>query len=583
VRSRDAAAVAAALEPLLTSGLAWVSPSANGWVGVYPESTEKQDPREMESLGSALSSALEANVLGVLVHDSDVLRLWTFSAGKLVDEFDSNPDYIERAAAADRERLKGQPAVLAAIGPTGVSAQAVADALAGRTGGPEVDEAALEEMKQRLLAKLAEMKKTQPRLAKQFEGQVQAMLAKLAGEGQPVVVEGRLQALAAVLGIPEGRALMGYNDVESGHSDSAGFVLLPEARALRRKTQREAQAQRRAERWDVQRRQGELAWAYELPRRRGRDPLLRVLGFAPDGGLWLGEAADPAGAQSLVVLDADGRESARHRHEGLLWTSMSPDGTQLAAITGPRRPIVLRLTRDLSIAAELPPTPRGLGAVHLSREGPYVAVDDYDGTLTFYRLPSADLLRKADIRGANVRSCGWSPDGTRFARIDGGDVIVSNLTQGGDTLVRASRHGIHAFTVCHLPDSQRLLVAGDGGAGVFSPEGELVRRISWSIVGPERAELFDRMAQHLGGSKTSGSELARSQPQLAQSGRAVAATTRWLAVLGADGIVRLWSAETGEALGRRDTQQGLLWDLIASPAGDRLVSGGNPVLCWRIP
>ena len=48
-------------------GLAWVAPGENGWVAVYPESTEKQDFREMESLASALSAALPGAVLGVLV------------------------------------------------------------------------------------------------------------------------------------------------------------------------------------------------------------------------------------------------------------------------------------------------------------------------------------------------------------------------------------------------------------------------------------------------------------------------------------------------------------------------------------
>jgi len=584
VRSGDAAAVAAALEPLLTSGLAWVGPAVNGWVAVYPESTEKQGPREMESLASALSGALGTGVLGILVHDSDVLHLWAYSAGTLQDEFDSNPDYFAPATRSERERLKGRPEALAGIGPAGVSLEAVDDALAGRGCAPAVDEEALAQMKQRLLAQLAELQKTKPKLAKQFEAQVQTMLAKLAGEGQPVFIEARLQALASALGIPEARAMMGFADVESGEADAADLVLLPEARAARRKSQREAQARRRAERWDAQRQQGELAWAHELPRRKGRDPLLRVLGFAPDGRFWLAEAADQGSAQSLVALDGDGREVARHPHEGLLSTSMAPDGALFATISGARRPIVVRRTSDLSIVAELPPTPRGVGMVHLPAGGTHVAVDDRDGTLGFYRLASTELVRKVDVRGANVRACGWSPDGTRFARIDGGDVIVTRVPDGGDILIRASTHGLQAIAACHLPDSARLLVAGDGGAAVFSADGELERRLTWSIVGPERAEVFDRMAQFLSarGSQTTGSELAKSQPQLAHSGRAVAATPGWLAVLGADGIVRFW-AEDGGSLGRRDTQQGLHWDLLASPAGDQVVTGGNPVLCWRAP
>ena len=587
VRSSDAAAVAAALEPILTSGLAWVAPSENGWVGVYPESTEKQDLREMESLASALSSSLPATVLGILVHDSAVLHLWAYTDGVPRDEFDSNPDFFERASKADRERLKGRPDVLAALGPPGVSAAAVADALAGRGLAPAVDEAQYEEMKQRLLAQLAELKKTKPKLARQFEGQVEAMLAKLGGDGEPVRVERRLEALAGLLGISPPRARCSFGEIESGHAESADMILLPEARASRRKAQREAQARRRAMRWDAQREAGELGWAYELPRRKGRDPLLRALGFAADGNFWLAEAEDHHAAQSLVVLDPNGVQIARHPHEGLLFTSLSLDGSRLATVTGPRRPVVIRRTSDLQIAFELPPTASGVGAVFLSHDGPYVAIDDLHGTLSFYRTDSGELVRRADVRGSgtNVASCGWSSDGRRFLRIDGGDAVVMRVAEGSDVLVRANRHGLRAFAACYLPDSDRLFIAGDGGAAVVTPEGELERRLNWSIVGPERAEAFDRMAQLLSstGSKTTGSDLSKVQPQLAQSGRAVAATRQVLAVLAADGIVRLWSATTGEALGRRDTQQALQWEMYASPAGDRLVTGGNPLLCWLIP
>ena len=584
VRARDAAAVADALEPILTSGLAWIAPAANGWVSVYPESTEKQDLREMESLAAALSAALPATVLGVLVHDGDVVRLWAFVDGALRDEFESDPDYFQPATKADRERLRGRPEVLAALGPANVSPAAVADALAGRGLAPQVVEAQLEQMKQRLLAQLAELKKTKPKLARQFEGQVETMLARLTDGGQPVTIEARLAAFAELIGIPASRALCGFNDIEAGQTEISGLLLIPEARAARRKAQREAQERRRVMRWDAQRAAGELCWAHERPRRRGKDYIIRALGFTADGRFWIAEAEDANAPQWLTVLDPDGRQVARHPHEGVLWTSMSPGGDRIAAAAGPRRPIVVRRTSDLEVVQELPPTPRGLGAVHLPRAGAFVAVDDFDGALTFYRAGSGELGRRADIRGANVRACGWSTDGARFMRIDGGEVIVSRLPDGGDTLIRSSRHGIRAFAACDMPDGERLLVAGDGGAGIFTSEGELERKLTWTLVGPERAEAFDRMAQLLtaGGSRTTGSDLVKAQPQLAQSGRAVIATDRWLAVLGADGIVRLWSTDKGELIGRRDTQQALQWEMLVAPGADRLVTGGNPVLCWIV-
>jgi hypothetical protein len=577
--------VASALEPLLSAGLAWVSPSANGWVSVYPESTERQDTREMEGLSAALSASLGAPVLGVLVHDSDVLRLWSYIDGRPIDEYDSDPDYFAKASRADRERLKGRPESIASLGPPGTSVEAIAAALAVAGEAAAADPAQLADMKQRLEAKLAELKRTQPKLARKFEGQVEAMLAKLEAPAAPVLAEARLAAVAQALGIGETRALAGYADVESGQADIADLVLVPEARAAKRRAQDTAEADRRAARRAAQREQGELLWAYEVPRRRGRNPVIRTLGFDPDGRFWLVEAPSQAGPQSLVVLDASGADFSRQPHEGLLWTTMSPDGALLAAITGPRRPIQVRRTSDLAVVAELPPTPRGLGAVHLSSTGDHVAVDDFDGSLSFYRLSSGALLRRIDIRGTEVRACGWSRDGRRFARLDGGDVISSDVAADrGDILVRLSRHGMRGYAATFLPESHGLLAVGDGGGGVFSPTGDLEQRLAWSLVGTERTEAFERMAHHLGarGSHATGEQLANSQPKLAQSGRAVAATSAWRAVLAADGIVRFWSA-AGEALGSRATQQGLLWELFVSHDGARVVTGGNPVLCWRPP
>ena len=576
----------AALEALLTTGLAWVSAGTQGWVSVYPESTEKQDTREMESLAAALSASLVAPVLGVLVHDSDVLRLWCYSQGALVDEYDSAPDYFAKARKADHERLRGRPEIIARLGPPGTRVEAITEALAPQAEAAATDPAQLADMKRRLESKLAELRKTQPKLARQFEGQVEAMLAKLESPAEPIFAESRLASIAAALGIPEGRALAGFADVESGQADVGEVVLVPEARAAKRRAQEDADAQARAERRAVQKGEGDLLWAHELPRQRGRDPLLRPLGFDSEGRFWLAEAPHHGGPESLVTLDAQGTAVAREPHEGLLWTSMSPDGALLAAITGPRRPILVRRTTDRAVVAELPPTRRGVGAVHLSNTGDHVAVDDLDGCLSFYRLSSCALIRKIDIRGANVRACGWSSDGRRFARIDGGDVISSDVVTGtGDTLVRLNRHGLQAYAATYLPGSHGLLAAGDGGAAVFGPDGELERRLSWSLVGRERSEAFERMARYLGGrgSRTSGEQLANSEPKLAQSGRAVVAAARWYAVLAADGVVRFWSASTGEPLGARDTQQGLLWDLFASPDAARVATGGSPILCWQAP
>jgi hypothetical protein len=93
-----------------------VAPAGQGrWIGVYDEGTEDQDERVLRGLTERLSAATGAAV-GVLDHDSDVLRLWLCRDGALVDAFNNRPDYFVGAipgartpTAQERARLAGLP------------------------------------------------------------------------------------------------------------------------------------------------------------------------------------------------------------------------------------------------------------------------------------------------------------------------------------------------------------------------------------------------------------------------------------------------------------------------------------------
>src|SRR5687768_13393495 len=54
---------------------------AGPWVAVFDEDTEDQDERALARLARTLSAAVGGFAVGVLVHDSDVLRLELHSAG----------------------------------------------------------------------------------------------------------------------------------------------------------------------------------------------------------------------------------------------------------------------------------------------------------------------------------------------------------------------------------------------------------------------------------------------------------------------------------------------------------------------
>lgn len=64
------------------------------WTAIYDEASESQDHAVLDRLGKALSKATGAASFSVLIHDSDVLRLALYQAGKRTDAYDSNPGYF---------------------------------------------------------------------------------------------------------------------------------------------------------------------------------------------------------------------------------------------------------------------------------------------------------------------------------------------------------------------------------------------------------------------------------------------------------------------------------------------------------
>ena len=85
------------------------------WLTVYDEGSEDQDEAIVRALAEQLSH-IAGTAVGVLVHDSDILHLWLCRDGALVDQFNSQPDYIAGAlpgsrvlAGDDFEEVAGHP------------------------------------------------------------------------------------------------------------------------------------------------------------------------------------------------------------------------------------------------------------------------------------------------------------------------------------------------------------------------------------------------------------------------------------------------------------------------------------------
>ena len=180
VRSDSPESVVSALQ-LIVRSKACVSPSKNGWVTVYDETSESQDDKELHRIAKEVSSRLGCVTLAFLVHDSDVLAYLLYEKGNLADEYNSKPDYFGPSDDATRQRYRGRTEVLLKLCATG----------------------------------------TRP-------SEVERILGHGRGDdSQYAFEEDRLRELAALLGIDEDRACIGFNYYEHGDlEDIGGFRTL---------------------------------------------------------------------------------------------------------------------------------------------------------------------------------------------------------------------------------------------------------------------------------------------------------------------------------------------------------------------
>jgi hypothetical protein len=75
--------------------IAYLSVSAGDFSVVYDKNSENQDKNELMRLAESLTRKLHCSALASLVHDSDIFLYWLYENGKLVDTYDSLPDYFE--------------------------------------------------------------------------------------------------------------------------------------------------------------------------------------------------------------------------------------------------------------------------------------------------------------------------------------------------------------------------------------------------------------------------------------------------------------------------------------------------------
>jgi hypothetical protein len=218
---------------------AYVTQPEKGWVGVYPEATEGQDQAFLERVGQALSATAGTVVYASLVHDSDVWDFTVHDGGRLVDHYCSNPGYF---TGKKRRPSGGKAEALLALCRAGTSSVEIEDLLKRRltSAAPLPEElgarlrAEMERQKEALAGSYDEMKSRLTALEAPMPS-LKAMLGRLdrktrkmvAGTGRADAAEDLAQAFAQMLGIPEGRAQLGYKYISRGEAPEGFARLIP--------------------------------------------------------------------------------------------------------------------------------------------------------------------------------------------------------------------------------------------------------------------------------------------------------------------------------------------------------------------
>jgi tetratricopeptide (TPR) repeat protein len=106
VRTENSDAVRKALEQVAKeAGCNFlIGPALNGWISVFPSDSGQND-----QISANIAKLVPDDIFHLIVHDDDIFTYDFYRDGRLIDQYNSCPDYFEEVSDEEKQRCQGRP------------------------------------------------------------------------------------------------------------------------------------------------------------------------------------------------------------------------------------------------------------------------------------------------------------------------------------------------------------------------------------------------------------------------------------------------------------------------------------------
>jgi hypothetical protein len=106
IRTENSDAVRKALEDVAKEADCrfLLGPALNGWISVFPNNAGQGDQISVE-----IAKRLPYDMFHLIVHDDDIFAYYFYRDGRLIDHYNSRPDYFSKVSDEEKQKSRGRP------------------------------------------------------------------------------------------------------------------------------------------------------------------------------------------------------------------------------------------------------------------------------------------------------------------------------------------------------------------------------------------------------------------------------------------------------------------------------------------